>query len=206
MYIPKVFREDDPEVARALIRANPFATVVSADAGEPFATHLPLLLSEDGGVLRGHLARANPHAKAFAAGGRVLAIFHGPHGYVSPSLYDDQVSVPTWNYGAVHVYGAARPMSDAELDALLEDVVTTFESGRRTPWKLSLPEEVHAKKRAQIAGFFIDVVRVEAKLKLSQNRTPEERARIIGDLESQDAAGRELAALMREREPTQSAR
>src|SRR5262245_51348709 len=101
MYRPATFRADEPETAFGIIEAHPFATLVSAGGAGLVGDHLPLLLARDRGpkgTLFGHMARANPHWKEFASGGEALAIFHGPHAYVSPSLYVDPLNVPTWNY------------------------------------------------------------------------------------------------------------
>ena len=118
MYIPKSFQVTDPEVLAAFIRAHSFATLVSAVDGTPFATHLPLLL--DQGTLLGHVARANPHWQAFDGQREALAIFHGPHAYISPTWYATGPAVPTWNYAAVHVYGAPRLIEGEALAALVD--------------------------------------------------------------------------------------
>jgi len=106
MYIPNAFREDDQATLVAFMRAHSFATLVSVVDGTPFATHLPLVISEESGqiLLVGHLAKANPHWRALTASDS-LVIFQGPHAYISPSLYEKRESVPTWNYIAVHAYG-----------------------------------------------------------------------------------------------------
>jgi len=123
MYLPKPFREDDPARLHALIRAHGFATLISERDGEPFASHLPLLLDAERGprgTLLGHMARANPQWRSFDQGRAALAIFHGPHCYVSPSWYANAPAVPTWNYAAVHAYGRPRVLEDGgEVRALL---------------------------------------------------------------------------------------
>jgi transcriptional regulator len=207
MYVPREFSASDPELLRAFVRANPFATLVTARGGEPRVSHVPFVVSGDGsplpgalGVLRGHVARANPHVEHLGSGD-ALAIFVGPHGYVSPSLYTNRESVPTWNYGAVHVSGPVRLLDDAELDALLADLVAEHEGARARrglePWAYELPPEVDAAKKRAIRGFEIRPSRVEGKMKLSQNRSAEDQRRVIEDLERGDATSRELAALMR---------
>src|SRR5438105_8078807 len=106
MYIPAAFRESRPEALHALIRAHSFGTLISVVDSELFATHMPFLLDADrgrNGTLVGHLARPNPHWHSF--GSLALAIFQGPHAYVSPSWYATDQAVPTWNYTAVHAYG-----------------------------------------------------------------------------------------------------
>ena len=112
MYIPEFNRVEDRAVALVFMQANPFALLISTADGVPFASHVPILAREVEGKLhlRGHVAKANPHWKSINQNQESLVIFHGPHAYLSPSLYDLRESVPTWNYAAVHVYGkgAAR--------------------------------------------------------------------------------------------------
>ena len=106
MYVPKHFAAEDRDALDAVIRANPFALLVGEMEGSPFATHLPFLL--DGDSLLSHFARGNPHWKAIDGHTEMLAVFSGPHAYVSPRWYESEQAVPTWNYVAVHVYGAPR--------------------------------------------------------------------------------------------------
>src|SRR5918912_1382727 len=110
MYVPPAFRETRLEVLHAHIRDHSFGTLVSQLNGELCATHLPFLLDETSGpngTLRGHMARANPHWRAFQPGVESLVIFPGPHAYISPGWYASEQSVPTWNYTTVHAYGSA---------------------------------------------------------------------------------------------------
>src|SRR5512143_1626624 len=115
MYIPNHFCQDNPEKLVQFMRANSFATLVSIVNGVPFASYLPLVTvaAEDGVTLVGHLAKTNPHWQAFDQG-ETLAIFTGPHAYISPSLYENRESVPTWNYIAVHAYGTPHAISFTE--------------------------------------------------------------------------------------------
>ena len=110
MYIPEHFRVREHATAVAFMRANPFAILVSSTAGGPFATHLPLIIREndDKIILRGHVAKENPHWRYLEQQPECMVIFHGPHAYISPTNYTTRENVPTWNYGAVHVYGNAR--------------------------------------------------------------------------------------------------
>ncbi|MGB5154508.1 MAG: FMN-binding negative transcriptional regulator, partial [Candidatus Sulfotelmatobacter sp.] len=118
MYIPEYFRVRDHEDAIKFMRANPFAILISSTEAGPFATHLPIFVrANEGGekiVLRGHVAKANPHWRYLEQQPQCLTIFHGPHSYISPSNYTLRESVPTWNYGAVHLYGKAQVFSSAE--------------------------------------------------------------------------------------------
>src|SRR5580700_4309039 len=107
MYLPDPFRLDDPAVLLAFAAAHPFATLVTRGTHGVEVSHAPLCVDAERNRLRGHLARANPQLGHLADGGEVLSIFHGPHGYVSPSVYIQQPSVPTWNYVVVHAHGRA---------------------------------------------------------------------------------------------------
>src|SRR5437899_3081762 len=129
MYIPTAFRADDRAALYDLIERHGFGTLVTVIDGLPFATHLPFLIDRERGVLLGHVARANPHGRALDGPGESLAIFQGPHGYVSPSWYLTAPAVPTWNYAAVHVYGVPRPFDEARLLDLLARLVRKYESG-----------------------------------------------------------------------------
>ena len=204
MHVPPAFAEEDLETLHGLIERHPFATLVSVVGGLPYATHLPLLLDRAAsakGTLEGHFARGNPHWRALDGETPALAIFHGPHAYISPSWFESAPAVPTWNYVAVHAVGKPRLVQDAlALSALVDRTVETFERGRKSPWKPVLPEDYRAKMLKGIVGFTLEIERLEGKLKLSQNKPREDREGVIRALEEsghpEDAA---LAALTRER-------
>ncbi|HXH48621.1 MAG TPA: FMN-binding negative transcriptional regulator [Terriglobia bacterium] len=202
MYIPEFNRLNDSAAALDFMRANPFAIVVSSGEGSPFATHIPVLANEaPGGILlRGHVARANPHWKMLEEERETLAIFHGPHAYISPSLYGSRESVPTWNYAAVHAYGRANVFHDPEpLTELLLETIAQFEQAYLAQWR-DLNENYRTRMLSQIVGFEIAVERLEAKFKLSQNRPKADQARIIQSLDSSaDTAISGVARLMQER-------
>jgi transcriptional regulator len=205
MYLPKMFREDDLAVLHGLIRENSFGILITQHDGAPFASHLPFLLDETRGphgTLLAHMARANPQWRDFEAGQEALAIFHGPHAYVSPSWYDAVPSVPTWNYAAVHAYGAPRIVEDpAALRELLERLVDLHESAFERPWPMRLPDEYLHKMMHGIVGFEIEIARIEGKLKLSQNRAEGERHRVAEALgASADSSIAGVGAMMRARE------
>lgn len=177
IFTPDHFRGADGATARLLMEQHPFATLVtSVAAGEPHITYVPLLL--EGDVLRGHIARANPHWQHFA-GGSTVAIFHGPHAYVSPFWYREPVdNVPTWNYAVVHAYG--RPAVEEGTDTLaqLGRLFARFDGGR------PLPTDA-AKARRMVGGivsFRMPVERIEAKYKMSQNKTAADRAGVVAGL------------------------
>ena len=185
MYIPAHNRVDDRETINAFIHAYGFATVITNRDAVPFASHLPVLLDENAGILRSHMARANEQWRHFASDREVLCIFHGPHAYISPSWYVQQHEVPTWNYAAVHVYGF--PQIVDEHDALKKIVIDTtnkYEALVASSWTLPLSEdELNGMLRA-IVGFTIRITRVEAKFKLAQNRSAEDREGTVRGLAS----------------------
>lgn len=198
LYVPDHFRLDDGERLLDFIGRHGFATLVSSGAAGLHVSHVPLVAERDGsGKMRllGHVARANPQWRALEQASQVLAIFHGPHGYVSPAWYEQHPAVPTWNYAVVHAHGTARLMDEAQSHELLITLSSKYESHRPRPWKMSaLPAAYVSGMLASIVGFEIEVRRLEGKFKLSQNR-PGEIGRVIDALDSEEPA---LAALMRE--------
>ena len=197
LYMPPHFRVDDRAALVRFMDANGFATLVSHGAGGLAVSHVPLLVETEGEALRllGHVARNNEQWRALEAGDDVLAIFNGPHAYVSPTWYSQHPSVPTWNYAVVHAHGRVRLMDEAGLRALLERLSRTYEEGRPNAWRLSAqPEDYIAKMLRAIVGFELEVERLEGKFKLSQNR-PAEIPRVIAALEAEGQS--ELAGLMR---------
>jgi transcriptional regulator len=202
MYIPEHFRVPDHAAAIAFMRANPFAILISSTDDGPFATHLPVFVVESAErlVIRGHVAKANPHWRYLEQNPNCLVIFHGPHAYVSASNYTTPENVPTWNYGAVHAYCNARVFaSPEELQGVLHQLIGTFEPAYAEQWA-SLNETYRQRMLSHIVGFEIVVTKVEAKFKLSQNRTKEEQANVIASLgKADDTAISGVSRLMQER-------
>ena len=203
MYVPKQFQITDTAWCHALMRAQSFAVMITADdAGAPFATHLPILVDPARGslgTLRGHVARANPHWHYVAAGRPTLAIFSGAHAYVSPSWYATHPSVPTWNYVTVHATGTGTLVEEPErVKTLLADLVRTYESGGPTAWSFeSLAADYLAGMQRGIVALEIPIERLEGKAKLSQNRDAVDQARTREALAtSDDPLARAVAALM----------
>ncbi len=191
MYVPKAFREDRRQVLHALIRQYSFGTLITFGDGGLAASHLPFLLYPDRGphgTLLGHLARANPQWASF--GQEALAVFQGPHAYISPSWYQTPLSVPTWNYVAVHAYGVPRVVADdATLRSILEATVRRYEAAFEKPWDMArLPDDYVQHMMGAIVGFEIPISRLEGKLKLSQNRSPADRQGVVEGLRGQDGA------------------
>lgn len=166
------------------MRGNPFVILVSNTDEGPFATHVPVVIRESGDdlILRGHVAKANPHWRFLEQQPQCLTIFHGPHAYISTTNYVTPENVPTWNYAAVHVYGNARTYSSHEdLLAMLHDLIPTFEVAYEQKWN-DLSEAYRTRMLGHIVGFEIAVTKVEAKFKLSQNRTTQEQQNVIDSL------------------------
>jgi transcriptional regulator len=201
VYIPEHFRVRDHADAIAFMHANPFAILISSTEDGPFATHLPVFVrqSGDGLLIRGHVAKANPHWRHLERQPECLTIFHGPHAYVSATNYTARENVPTWNYGAVHAYGNARGFaSPEELQGVLHDLIGTFEPAYAEQWS-SLADSYRERMLSHIVGFEISVTKLEAKFKLSQNRTKEEQANVIASLgKVEDTAISGVSRLMRE--------
>lgn len=192
MYVPPVFAEKNVETLYQLIDSYGFAALVSATPDGIVATHVPVMLDRARGAqgtLVAHLARANPHGRSLD-GAEVLAIFLGPHGYISPSWYQQHPSVPTWNYAAVHAYGRARLINDgARLDAIVRQLVAQYESGRAQPWSVDgLSADYMTGMLRGIVGLEIEITRLEGKAKLSQNRNAVDRRNVIAALAASESA------------------
>ncbi len=199
MYIPEYFAETDLPTLHEFMQRHSFATLVTQQGNAPFASHLPMLLDDSvgsHGALFGHMARNNTQWRDFAAGIEVLVMFQGPHAYVSPTWYEpNPMVVPTWNFMAVHAYGAARVLSEDELDNTLHRLVDENEKTFSTPWKLELSQVMRERMLAAVVGFEIKLSRIEGKFKLSQNRTEQDRRNVIEQL-SKTAQGNEIAHWM----------
>ena len=205
MYIPAYFSEPDGQRVATLIERYGFATLLTPAGGagdHMHITHAPLMLDRERGpqgTLVGHLARANPHASALQDGTIAMALFHGPHGYVSPSWYDAP-GVPTWNYVAVHVHGTVRRLDDAEAKwQIIARLSAQYEANSANPWSPELQKEQWWKLLDAIVGFEISITAIDAKFKLSQNRLPQDQDNVVtrfaADAHPDSQA---MAALMRE--------
>ncbi len=201
MYIPASFAETDPDKLFDFIERHSFATLISTNQTEPLASHLPLLIERQAGThgcLLGHMARANPQWKG-TDGQRVLAIFHGPHAYISPTWYEAQQVVPTWNYVAVHAYGTLRVDEDGDrLLQRLRQTINVYEAGMPSPWPIDAQDGNFINRLLEaIVGFEIELDRIEGKWKLNQNHPLERRNRVIRALREQgDQNSRSIADLM----------
>ena len=197
MYIPAHFAEQRPPALQALLRAHPLATLVVTQDDAFVANHIPLMHVADTsahGVLRGHVARANPLWRALGNGTPALAVFHGADAYVSPSLYPSKATsgkvVPTWNYAVVHVHGRLRAIDDSAWLRQLVITLTDWQEGaRRVPWQVTdAPADYIDDMLRAIVGIELEIERIEGKFKLSQNRTADDRDGVITGLSDTPAA------------------
>ncbi len=183
MYTPKLNRNENTEELQAFIRMNGFGILVSTVAGKPWASHIPLMLSADGKKLSGHIARGNKQWKEWNLETEILAIFSGPHAYISSSWYDHE-NVPTWNYLAVHVYGHLKILSDHELLQSLKELTDKYEKHSERPVSVEKMNPDFVKKEMLgIVGFEIEITKMEATYKLSQNRDTKNYDAIVTELE-----------------------
>lgn len=203
MYTPKHFEEKDRAKLVEFMKEYNFAAIVNRTKKRYWATHIPFLVEEHGGeiVLRAHMAKANPQWTNFNDDEEVLVIFQEPHSYISPKLYENKVSVPTWNYIAVHAYGKPKILPSLnERISLLEDSFKVFESSFKDQWS-TLPHDYKNELLEGIVAFEIIVTNIEGKFKLSQNRTEGDRERIIDKLEgNDDKVKSDIAKYMKKRE------
>jgi transcriptional regulator len=200
MFLPDHFRVDDVAEMHALMRSRPFAALVSTTQAGLYGTHLPTVLKDEGtfGTIECHLSRANPHWKDLAEGGEAMMIFQGPDGYITPNWYATKAAtgkaVPTWNYAIVHAYG--RPAVMKEKDWLLRHVTELSDQQERSeahPWKVSdAPASYVDVMLRGIIGFRFEITRLEGKWKMSQNREPQDRVRVVEGLKAR-TTGDDLA-------------
>src|SRR5687768_6777031 len=204
MHIPKLYREEDKAKILEFIRQNDFAVLVTHDGEKPVASHLLMEVLEEGETLfiNGHMSRANSHWKTFEMNPEILVIFHGAHTYISPTWYN-HINVPTWNYQSVHVYGKPRLITEHdEAYGLLKRLIVRHEAN--SDYRLeSLPKDFVEREMKGIVAFQIEVTRIEANYKLSQNRDDVNYRNIVTHLEERtDDLSHEVAEVMRLNRPS----
>jgi transcriptional regulator len=192
MYTPKDFRVDDTAQAHALMRAYPFAVLVTYGADGIVATHLPTVLKVDDGAALGridcHVARPNQQWRSFAADTDALMIFQGPEAYIRPGWYPSKAEhdkvVPTWNYSVVHAYCRLEVVQDqAWLLAHVSELTQQQEAPHVAPWKTTdAPENYLTMMLRGIVGLKFAITQLEGKVKMSQNREPRDRAGVVRGL------------------------
>ena len=189
MYIPASFEEKNLATLHEFIEQHSFGLLISQVDDQPFATHLPFLLDRNAGAngtLIGHIARANPQWKSFGDQ-TVLTIFNGPQAYISPTWYEAENLVPTWNYIAVHVYGSVKIVHDETLLLdILQKTVSEYERSMPNPWSFDSSEAYLKPLLGQIVGFQIEIAKIEGKYKLSQNHPMERREKVVAALRTRD--------------------
>lgn len=200
MFVPKYAQNNDVAEIKEFIKQNAFGILVSQSSQKLIATHIPLEFSQDESKLLGHISKANPQWKKFEPDSEVLAIFSGPHAYISSSWYDHE-NVPTWNYIAAHVYGRIRIIEGDELYQALKHLVAKYEASSLHPVSIETMSAAYVRQSMQgLVGFEITISNIEAAYKLSQNRDQKNHQHIIHELEKRNDAGSlQIAAEMKKR-------
>nr|WP_315255562.1 FMN-binding negative transcriptional regulator [uncultured Flavobacterium sp.] len=200
MYIPDLYKNEDPEAIRTFLKANAFGILINQTNGKLWATHIPLELEINKAgeeVLHGHISKENPQWTAFESDDKVLAVFTGAHAYISSSWYDHE-NVPTWNYSAVHVYGKIKIIEgDAVIDSLTK-LVDKYEQNSKCPVRITELSKKTMIQTRGIVAFEIKIEEIQAKNKMSQNRDDKNYLNIISELEKTEnpqsiAVAREMA-------------
>lgn len=199
MYIPPKFKLQDETQIRAYIRQYPFATLITAANNYPIATHLPFIVEQEGEqwYLLSHMAKANPQWKLLKEH-QPLVVFQEPHAYISPTYYEKEENVPTWNYVAVHVYGTVEMLMDTEQAVeVLEKTIAVFEKSFQEQWE-QLDDGYKKRLLKGMVAFRIKIQKFEAKEKLSQNKTVQEQQTISeGLLSTSDSSAQQLGEIMK---------
>ncbi|HLF51495.1 FMN-binding negative transcriptional regulator [Flavobacterium sp.] len=185
MYIPEIYKNENPEAINDFLQKNSFGILVNQVDGKLWATHIPLELdiNENGKqVLYGHISKENPQWNSFASDSKILAIFSGPNSYISPSWYDHE-NVPTWNYTAVHIYGTIKIIEGEALLLSLKKLVDKHEAHSENPIKIEDLSERTMLQTRGIVAFEIEIDEIQAVHKLSQNRDDKNYHNIISELE-----------------------
>lgn len=202
MYIPKYYKVTDLEEIKDFIQKNSFGTIVTTRKGKPIATHLPVGFSEKDGdyYVTGHMAYGNPQWRTFEENEDVLVMFQGPHAYISSSWYEHE-NVPTWNYQAVHAYGAASILDEEALKQELSEMLLKYEKHRENSvlWEKLSPQLLE-KELKGIIGFKIKIHEVQAAYKMSQNRNEKDYVNIVQKLqEEKDINSHQMAEVMKKK-------
>ncbi|UFH35626.1 FMN-binding negative transcriptional regulator [Flavobacterium acetivorans] len=185
MYTPDIYKNENQEEINVFLKENSFGILINQTEGKLWATHIPLELdtnTEGKTVLQGHISKENPQWKGFADNDEVLAVFSGPHSYISSSWYDHE-NVPTWNYIAVHVYGKIKIIEGKAVIESLKKLVNKYEQNSEKPVRIEDLSEETMKQACGIVAFEIEITAIQATKKMSQNRDSKNYQNIISELE-----------------------
>jgi transcriptional regulator len=185
MFIPDIYKNENQEAITAYLKENSFGILINQTNEKLWATHIPLELgtNKDGKtILEGHISKENPQWKGFAENDQILAIFSGPHSYISPSWYDHE-NVPTWNYIAVHVYGKIKTIEGDAVIQSLKRLVDKYEQNSENPVRIEDLSEKTMMQSRGIVAFEIEIEEIQAQQKMSQNRDDKNYQNIISELE-----------------------
>ncbi|MDO8955076.1 MAG: FMN-binding negative transcriptional regulator [Gammaproteobacteria bacterium] len=206
MYIPKQFENTNIELLQGFIEQHSFMTIISHANDSPVISHIPVALDKTQGkfgVLRWHVAKLNPHATLFSEGRPAVCVFQGPHAYISPSWYAGKENVPTWNYAVLHAHGIPQPISQMKLADDLTHMVRYYESLKKHGEPYSVSSDFKAKLIEHIVGFEMEIISLEAKFKLSQNRKQADQESLIQGLLAENTPDTiALATLMQSLNPS----
>ncbi|SHG55954.1 FMN-binding negative transcriptional regulator [Flavobacterium johnsoniae] len=185
MYTPDLYKNENQEEIRTFLKENSFGILINQTNGKLCATHIPMELginAEGKEILEGHISKLNPQAEGFAANDQVLAVFSGPHSYISSSWYDHE-NVPTWNYIAVHVYGRIKIVDYNTSVDQLKKLVDKYEANSVNPVRVENLSDKTMREARGIFGLEIEIDEIQATKKLSQNRDDHNYKNIISELE-----------------------
>ena len=203
MFVPHEFKNENLDEVKDFIRQNSFGILINAVDGKFWGSHIPLELeTEMGGeeeVLYGHIAKANIQLSEVVDQAPVLAIFNGPHSYVSSSWYNHE-NVPTWNYIAVHIHGQIELVSGDELYYSLKKLVDKYEQNSEHPVAMETMSANTLKQMRGIIGFKIRIESIKAAYKLSQNRNKEDYHNVVEKLENMDGLSKDIGKEMKKRD------
>ncbi len=200
MYIPDLYKNENQEEITQFLVENSFGILVNRTNSKLWATHIPLELEQtkDGkSILFGHISKENPQWESFESDANVLAIFSGPHSYVSSSWYEKE-NVPTWNYIAVHVYGKIKIIEGEAVITSLKKLTDKYEKNSKNPVRIEELSEKTMRQASGIVAFEIEIESIEAVKKMSQNRNEKDYHNVISELEKTEKANAiEVAAIMK---------
>jgi transcriptional regulator len=200
MYIPEIYKNNDPAEIREFLTQNAFGILVNQTDAKLWATHIPMLFgtnTQGKEILTGHISKENPQWKSFTDAAEVLAIFSGPHAYISSSWYDHE-NVPTWNYIAVHIYGTVKILQGEAVIQSLKELVDKYESGSENPVRVEELSQKTMRQANGIVAFEITITDIHAVKKMSQNRDQKNYENVISELEmTQNHEALEVAKIMK---------